>query len=87
MYKHLTQHQVYYIWLNCINNLIKMKVTEVANKLGKNKSTIYRAIKYIIENNWDPTNFNDTLRKRKKVNCKVISKKIKNYIIEKLQIG
>ena len=87
MYKHLTQHQVYYIWLNSINNLIKMKATEVANKLGKNKSTIYRAIKYITENNWDPTNFNDTFRKRKKVNCKVISKKIKNYIIEKLQIG
>jgi hypothetical protein len=36
MYKHLTQHQVYYIWLNSINNLIKMKATEVANKLGKN---------------------------------------------------
>jgi IS30 family transposase len=87
MYKHLTHHQVYYIWLNCVENLIKMKVNDVANKLGKHRSTIYRAIKYIKKINWDPTQFTDKLRKRKKEAFTWISKKIKNYIIEKLQIG
>lgn len=87
MYKHLTQHQVYYIWLNCVNNLIKIKANDVANKLGKHRSTIYKAIKYIKKTNWDPTQFNAKLRKRNKEEFKIISLKITKYIQQKLQLG
>jgi len=68
MYKHLTHHEVYYIWLNCVNNLIKMKATDVAKKINRHKSTVYRAIRYAIKNDWFPFQDKGPIRKRKKLN-------------------
>jgi IS30 family transposase len=54
MYKHLTQHELYYIWYHCVQDFIKLKVSDVANKLGKHRSTVYRAIAHIKQTNWRP---------------------------------
>jgi IS30 family transposase len=62
-------------------------VREVADKLGKHRATIYRAIAYINQNNWRPTDENATKRKRNKKQFKGLTEKTKTYIAEKLKIG
>lgn len=88
MYKHLTHYELYYIWRHCVQDFIKSKVVEVANKLGKHRATIYRAIAYIEKNNWRPTDDNATkFRKRNKPKFNALTKKSKAYIAEKLKLG
>ncbi len=88
MYKHLTQHELYYIWYHCVQNFIKIKVSDVANKLGKHRSTVYRAIAYIKQTNWRPDNGNGNMvRARNKQRFNAITKKVKTYICEQLSLG
>lgn len=87
MYKHLTHHELYYIWLNCVNNLTATKIVDVAQKLNKHRSTIYRAIEYINKNNWSPIENNGQIRKRSKSKFNKISEEIRACIVEKLKIG
>jgi transposase, IS30 family len=87
MYKHLTHHELYYIWLNCTHDFIKSKIIDVAQKLGRHRSNIYRAINYINENNWSPINNQGNIRKRARSQFSNITELVKNYIIEKLKIG
>ncbi len=87
MYKHLTHYELYYIWLHCVQNFVKDKITDVAQTLGKHRSTIYRAIEYINKNNWSLVRNQGNLRKRDRSKFNTITEKVKCYISEKLKIG
>lgn len=88
MYKHLTQYELYYIWFNCINNFIKKKVVAVAKDLSKHRSTVYRAIKFIKENNWEPDvktpNFKLYRRNKKSF---MVKPRVLKYVKDKLKLG
>lgn len=89
MYKQLTHHELYYIWQHRINKFggsIACCETpkELAVKLNKHISTIYRAVRYMQETNWVP----DTrLRYRNKKQFTILSNKMKQFICDKLKIG
>lgn len=94
MYKHLTQYELYYIWQNlvnkddysCLNNT--QTVPGVAAKLGKHRSTIYRALKYIKATLWKPTiTGSKVLYERISVAFPSITAKVLRYITEKLKVG
>jgi IS30 family transposase len=87
MYKHLTQHELYYIWLHRTQEFAKTKVTELAKRLKKHRATIYRAIKYIDVNNWSPIDNHCKVRKREKQKFTQLTDKVKLYITERLTDG
>ena len=95
MYKHLTYVELCTIWhhkVNKSNRLLALKrltVNELAQLLGKNRSTIYRAINYIksikfFENSIPPV---IKFRKRHHKSYKVEKPKVLKYIKDKLEIG
>lgn len=90
MYKHLTHHELYYIWQHRINKFggsIACCDTpkELALKFNKHISTIYRAISYMKERNWNPDI--RPLRNRNKKPFNMLSNRLKQYISDKLKIG
>lgn len=93
MYKHLTHHELYYIWQHRINKFDNIfvkcdTVKEIAFKFSKHISTIYRAITFIKETNWQPKNgINKTTRHRSKMQFKKLTDKMKHYIASKLKLG
>jgi transposase, IS30 family len=89
MYKHLTHQELYYIWQHRINKfgggiLLCESVSELALRFGKHISTIYRAVKYMEDTNWNPKN---KLRYREKQSFNMITAKMKQYIANKLKAG
>jgi IS30 family transposase len=88
MYKHLTHYELYYIWQNCMQEFVTLKVSNIAKILGKHRSSIYRAIAYIKQNKWCPANDNaNKIRCRNKKQFTGITPKIKTHIAEKLATG
>lgn len=89
MYKHLTHQELYYIWQHRINKfgnsvLLCETVKDLAARLDKHISTIYRAVKYMKETNWNP---NNNTRHRKKRRFNMLTNKMKQYIVDKLKVG
>ena len=87
MYKHVNHHELYYIWLNCVNKLMKIPVSMVAKELKRHRSTVYRAINYIKENSWIPLQNDGTFRKRKKPKFSKLNADVKIDIEKYLKIG
>ena len=97
MYKHLTQHELYYIWLYrvkefdlSLNTPSRLRVSEIAINLNKHRSTIYRAVEFINKYSWTPDSCNKSLMvkyTRNKINFKIITPKVSCYIADKLKIG
>ena len=97
MYKHLTYGELCTIWHHKVNKftntLLPLKsktVYELAELIGKHRSTIYRAINYIKCSKWVPENRILPVvkfRKRKHKCQKIEKPKIIKYIKEKLEIG
>lgn len=90
MYKHLTHHELYYIWQHRINkfdgNVLWCEpIKVIAVKLKKHISTIYRAIKYLKETKWDPGNNKGRSRRKKQFN--MLTSKMKQYIATNLKVG
>lgn len=61
MYKHLTYGELCTIWHHKVNKfrnglllLKRLTVEELAELVGKHRSTVYRAINYINRNYWSP---------------------------------
>ena len=92
MYKHLTQYELYYIWLHRVKEFditLRLKVSQIANKLGKHRSTVYRALEFIRSNNWQPSDNNKITKgkyTRNKDSFKMITPKVASYIADKLLI-
>lgn len=84
--KHLTHHELYYIWVNRMQDFVLDSISNIAITLGKHRSSIYRAITYIKETNWQP--FGSILiRKRNRQQFNKLTNKMKKYINDKLEIG
>jgi IS30 family transposase len=95
MYKHLTYVELCTIWHHKVNKsymllgIKRLTVNELAKLLGKNRSTIYRAINYIkgskfFENSNPPV---IKFRERQHKIYKLKQPKVIKYIQDKLEIG
>ncbi len=93
MYKHLTHQELYYIWQHRINKfngtiLFCETVEELSIRFKKHISTIYRAVNYLKETNWNPDDTKKVkLRSRNKEQFSMLTDKLKQYIANRLRIG
>jgi IS30 family transposase len=95
MYKHLTQNEYYYILRTLVHKNTQdkfgcpviMSVNAVAKALGRNRSTIYRALHFIKLTNWQASKTTTVVHKRKRKKSKCLTIKVKEYIVAGLKLG